>query len=763
MAAGSIVWEMLMKTATFETDTKRAEKRLKELQKEAVAAGKVLGAAIAAGAAAATYALKQSIDAIDQVGDAAVKLGTTTEAFSALAYAARQEGIAMADLETALGKLGKAAADGNDAFAAMGISVKDAGGNLKTADVLFADVAEKFASYRDGAEKSALSMELFGRTGAKLITTLNMGRDGLAAMGSEAAAFGQIVGQDAASAAGEFNDNMFKLQTAMTGVFNVMAADLLPSLVSLTGEMVDTTKGSSALETAGRTLASGFRLVGSAVFVVGGIFQTVGRLIGNIAGFIVTQTTRAVDVAAGHISGIGEALKLAATGNFSDAGKAIAGVGKLYSDAIGNTLSDIRGIGGDVADDVAGTVAKINAIWAKGATDAEAAADRPGGGLAAPVVAASKAAKTAADAATKALEAERKRLEAEGQRLVEAMMSPFERMQATTANVEGLAAAGVIDPTTQARALSAAKQQYDDFIAAQQAALTTGLLNEEQQIRASYERRREEILALSEVTETQRADALAALEEKRDADLAAAKLDRYRDLLDEQERLTIEYTNRRREIEDDESLTREERIQYLGALQQDWSAKMTSIDEADAAKRKELQQNQIDMVSSGFAGMADLAKAFAGEQSGTYQALFAASKAFAIADMTIKQSQAIAKAWGENNYFVAAGLTVGLAAQFAGLIGSANSASFGGTRADGGSVNAGRNYLVGERGPEMFAPSQPGTIIPNDMLQQQQTSQPIRIVNAYDSAHVADFMGSDAGERVIMNAVRRNKRALGMA
>jgi hypothetical protein len=49
------------------------------------------------------------------------------------------------------------------------------------------------------------------------------------------------------------------------------------------------------------------------------------------------------------------------------------------------------------------------------------------------------------------------------------------------------------------------------------------------------------------------------------------------------------------------------------------------------------------------------------------------------------------------------------------------------------------------------------------MLQPQQSSQPIRIVNAYDSGHVADFMGSDAGERVIVNAVRRNKRALGMA
>jgi hypothetical protein len=41
---------------------------------------------------------------------------------------------------------------------------------------------------------------------------------------------------------------------------------------------------------------------------------------------------------------------------------------------------------------------------------------------------------------------------------------------------------------------------------------------------------------------------------------------------------------------------------------------------------------------------------------------------------------------------------------------------FGGTRATGGPVSAGKTYLVGERGPEMFTPSSSGSIIPNHML-----------------------------------------------
>ena len=39
--------------------------------------------------------------------------------------------------------------------------------------------------------------------------------------------------------------------------------------------------------------------------------------------------------------------------------------------------------------------------------------------------------------------------------------------------------------------------------------------------------------------------------------------------------------------------------------------------------------------------------------------------------------------------------------------------NFGGARADGGPVQAGRPYLVGERGPEIVVPRQAGTVLPN--------------------------------------------------
>jgi tape measure domain-containing protein len=51
-----------------------------------------------------------------------------------------------------------------------------------------------------------------------------------------------------------------------------------------------------------------------------------------------------------------------------------------------------------------------------------------------------------------------------------------------------------------------------------------------------------------------------------------------------------------------------------------------------------------------------------------------------------------------------------------GLIGALFNGMFGGARAAGGPVSAGKAYLVGEKGPEMMVPNRSGTIVPNDVL-----------------------------------------------
>lgn len=79
----------------------------------------------------------------------------------------------------------------------------------------------------------------------------------------------------------------------------------------------------------------------------------------------------------------------------------------------------------------------------------------------------------------------------------------------------------------------------------------------------------------------------------------------------------------------------------------------------------------------------------------------------------------------------------GKTGEFGGLVGAIGSSIFGGARANGGPVMAGRAYLVGERGPEVIVPQSAGTVVPNGAI------GGLSVVNQY---HVA--AGVSRGELI---------------
>lgn len=86
-------------------------------------------------------------------------------------------------------------------------------------------------------------------------------------------------------------------------------------------------------------------------------------------------------------------------------------------------------------------------------------------------------------------------------------------------------------------------------------------------------------------------------------------------------------------------------------------------------------------------------------------------------------------------------------------------------KANGGPVTAGTSYLVGERGPEIYTPSNSGTITPNGAGGQQAVN--VQVVNVSDPNEVRSQMQENATQDQIINVVRRNrvavKQALGIS
>ena len=195
------------------------------------------GLGVGLSAAGLTAFVKSSIDAADEIGKMAQRVGVGTEALSALKYAADLSDVSLESLGNGLKKLAVNAADtakgtgeARDAFAALGINVKTSSGSLKGADELLAEIAAQFAGFEDGAAKTALAVKLFGKAGADLIPLLNAGASGLADMRAEAERLGVVISPGQAKAAELFNDQLTVMQARAKGVGIAIANELLPGL-----------------------------------------------------------------------------------------------------------------------------------------------------------------------------------------------------------------------------------------------------------------------------------------------------------------------------------------------------------------------------------------------------------------------------------------------------------------------------------------------------------------------------------------------------
>lgn len=121
-------------------------------------------------------------------------------------------------------------------FRAMGISAETVG---KGTGVLLGAIADKFASMADGAEKSRLAIELFGRSGLQLIPILNQGSAGLEQAMQKAEEFGLILTKTQQSDLTTFDDAMDDLDSAMKGFTTQVGAAFAPSLTALIHAMTD--------------------------------------------------------------------------------------------------------------------------------------------------------------------------------------------------------------------------------------------------------------------------------------------------------------------------------------------------------------------------------------------------------------------------------------------------------------------------------------------------------------------------------------------
>lgn len=276
---GTLTIDMVLKTFGLKQGMDKAEREMdahaKKMEAKAYAIGESIGKGIKVGIGAAVAAggffaaiTKDAIDFADQMRDMSIRTGVSTEKLSELAYAARSTGADVETLANGMRKLAKSAAEGLNGdskkgklFDALGIGKDD----LADLDALIPKIADKFAQLPDGVTKTALAMELFGKSGDQLIEFLNQGSQGLGDFGARAKELGIVISGDLASKADQFKDTLDDAVLSVKGLGIALAAEVLPTLIDLTNGMMDFIAQAGGVSGVAKTLVDGFDKVVDAV------------------------------------------------------------------------------------------------------------------------------------------------------------------------------------------------------------------------------------------------------------------------------------------------------------------------------------------------------------------------------------------------------------------------------------------------------------------------------------------------------------------
>ena len=722
----SVILEAL--TGGFETDMKRAakasEKAFAQMKKDAqasnVAIGKVLTAGLALGAAGAVglgVAVKSAVNEMDKLSKTAQKVGVTTEALSALQYAAELADVDIGQLQGGMTRLVKAQAEvakgaeqQTALFQALGVQVLNADGSLRNAGDVMADIADRFAAMEDGAEKTALAVQIFGRAGADLIPLLNEGSQGFRDAANEAKAFGLTVSTEAGKAAEEFNDNITRMGKAMQGAGIQLATDLLPVM----NELADRVVGMAQDPAFQNELADAIRIIGEVAIdaaqgivtmtnVLGFLWDEAKQFVGIVDADDLVRQYEKLEGLRGQLAGM-EAGRMAETPQAQALRDEIKAVEEVIA-AQEKLVNSRARVDSELSPIDTSAIPDRKRLPASGSVFSGMG---KAGGAAQKGTSYRDALMSQNDDLMREMEdaaREQQMLYEDVQRTKFNLMGEEEqaiaRLQAEYINLQNAVAAGAI---TQEEALSVSADLAAQWAEEQQAYheqaldwLSAGLLTEEEEIQRSYERRREAILEEMALTEQEKTDLLVRAEQQRKDQLEV------------------------------------------------------------------LEQERQMMVVSSAASIADslasITKDSLGEQSKAYRVMFAISKGFAVAEAAVAMAQNIANAskigFPQNLPMIAGAVAQG--AQIAAILSGAN---YSGAYDRGGSIPAGSYGLVGERGPELVAgpASVTGRLQTASMMQRAGSGETkIRLISITDQQNAADYLGSDPGEQKILAIADRNR------
>ena len=292
-------------------------------------------AAIGAGLLKLGYSAIQSADDLNTLSK---QTGISTDELQKMQYASDLVDVSLEDITGALRKMKAKMDPANESFAALGVSVVNADGSLRSATDVFYDSVKALSGISNETERDQIAMALFGKSADQLAGIIDDGGAALRKYGEEAENLGLIMSGDTLDALNKTNDTIDQLKAEMSGTMAQIGADvatvLAPALktaAEFIGKITAKLRELTPEQTETILKIVGIISVVSPLIILGGKIVTgIGALIsgfGAVSGFI---TATLIPAIGGLLPVIGSVLAAAAP--FLIGGAIIAGIvaGVIY-------------------------------------------------------------------------------------------------------------------------------------------------------------------------------------------------------------------------------------------------------------------------------------------------------------------------------------------------------------------------------------------------------------------------------------------------
>lgn len=224
---------------------------LTNVSDQVAGAAKKLALPFTLAAGAVGFSLSTMMSKFLSVGDGINKvsicIGVSAERLQSLRYAASLSGASAETLDKSMAKLNeniaKAASGKNEELASLfkklGISLKDANGNLRIAADVMPQFADAIQRNTDAGLRARMMIAAFGEEGQKLVPMLEGGSGALQEMQDRAKRLGLVMSGDDVKAAVALGDRFSELGMVFDSFGNTLSAKIAPVLTPIIDDLVE--------------------------------------------------------------------------------------------------------------------------------------------------------------------------------------------------------------------------------------------------------------------------------------------------------------------------------------------------------------------------------------------------------------------------------------------------------------------------------------------------------------------------------------------